>query len=279
MQRIPALPEDPGESTLSLASFGGPEGAVAPMDALVIGASGGLGSSLVEQLSTCPQIARIFAWSRRPGTSAPSRESVSPTRVVEQQVDLRDERAIFAAAREIAEHRGSLRLVFNAAGRLHDSRTSPPLNPERRLSEVSADNLREIFAVNTFAPILVARAVVPLMARSERSVLASLSARVGSISDNRLGGWYSYRASKAALNQLMRTLSVELRRTHPECVSLLLHPGTVATSLSAPFRRSVAEEKLFTPKATARRLLDLVESSSPEDSGGFFAWDGSPIPW
>ena len=133
------------------------------------------------------------------------------------------------------------------------------------------------FAVNAIGPALALKYFVPLMPRNRRVVLACLSARVGSISDNRRGGWYSYRASKAALNQVVRTAAIEIARTHRQAVCVGLHPSTVATDLSAPFCARVPDETLFTPAFAAENMLAVLDALSPKHSGGIFAWDGSAI--
>jgi NAD(P)-dependent dehydrogenase (short-subunit alcohol dehydrogenase family) len=136
---------------------------------------------------------------------------------------------------------------------------------------------RSSSGVNAIGPALVAKHFLPLLARGRSTAFAALSARVGSISDNRLGGWYGYRASKAALNMLIKTLSIELARTRPEAVCVALHPGTVDTRLSGPFQRSVAPDQLFTPEVSGRHLLRVLERLVPSDSGGCFAWNGKAI--
>jgi NAD(P)-dependent dehydrogenase (short-subunit alcohol dehydrogenase family) len=165
--------------------------------------------------------------------------------------------------------------VIHTAGLLHGS----SLQPEKRLSQVSRAALEQSFAVNAFAPLLLAQALDAALPAQAPFHFASLSARVGSISDNHLGGWYAYRAAKAAQNQLLRTLALEWRRRKPQgCVSLL-HPGTTATALSSPFQAGVAPQKLFSPARAAGQLLDVLEGLSPEQTGQFWAWDGQPIPW
>ena len=143
---------------------------------------------------------------------------------------------------------------------------------------MTADHLLRDYRINTVGPALVAKHFLPLLPRDRRAVFAALSARVGSISDNRLGGWHSYRASKAGLNMILRNLAVELARSHPQAVVAGLHPGTVATDLSAPFQKGVRPEKLFTPAYSAERLLAVLDGLTPADSGGVFAWDGARIP-
>jgi NAD(P)-dependent dehydrogenase (short-subunit alcohol dehydrogenase family) len=168
-----------------------------------------------------------------------------------------------------------LRLVLCTAGLLH----AGSLQPEKRLSQVRRTTLERSFSVNAWGPLLLAQALEPALPRGLPSHFASLSARVGSIGDNRLGGWYAYRAAKAAQNQLLRTLALEWRRRLPDVCVSLLHPGTTATALSEPFRSQVAADRLFSPSRAAGHLLDVLESRGPEQSGDFLAWDGSVIPW
>jgi NAD(P)-dependent dehydrogenase (short-subunit alcohol dehydrogenase family) len=168
-----------------------------------------------------------------------------------------------------------LRLVINTAGWLHGD----GLGPEKRLQAVARPGLEHAFAINAFGPILLARAVEEALGHGQPAWFASLSARVGSIGDNRLGGWYAYRAAKAAQNQLLHTLALEWRRRRPAVTVTLLHPGTTATPLSEPFRGGVAPEKLFSPERAARQLMEVLSAQSVDRSGAFLAWDGSAIPW
>jgi len=144
---------------------------------------------------------------------------------------------------------------------------------------LSLESLTALFTVNAAGPALVAKHLLPLTPRDRPSLFAALSARVGSIGDNQLGGWYAYRASKAALNMLIRTLGIEHRRTHPLGTCVALHPGTVDTALSAPFQSGVPAGKLFTSEQAASALLAVMDGLGPEANGGFYAWDGTPIPW
>ena len=139
--------------------------------------------------------------------------------------------------------------------------------------------LTHLFQVNATGPALIAKHVLPLLVRGRKSVFAALSARVGSIEDNRLGGWHSYRASKAALNMLLRSCSVELAHRNPDAVCVSLHPGTVDTRLSEPFQKSVPDNQLFSAEQSARHLLEVIDGLTPADTGGFFAWDAAPIPY
>ena len=189
--------------------------------------------------------------------------------------DLADGGSIGAAAQTIAQD-GSLDLVFVATGRL--TRASG-IGPEKSYKAITAEGLAEQFAITATGPALVAQAILPLLPRYRRAVFAVLSARVGSIGDNRSGGWHGYRAAKAALNMLVRNFAIEMRRSHPQAIVVGLHPGTVDTSLSAPFQRGVPPERLFAPQIAAKHLLDVLETLTPEASGGLFAWDGTAIPF
>lgn len=220
--------------------------------AVVIGANGGIGKAICAALDNSSCVGQVVALSR-------------------PAFDLCDERSIARAAAELPA--GELRLVINAAGFLHDTGQ----RPEKSLRELDPAQLARAFAVNAIGPALLMKHFLPLLPRQGRGVYATLSARVGSISDNRLGGWYGYRASKAALNQLVRTAAIELARTHPEAICVALHPGTVATRLSAPFARS--GQALLSPADAAHHLLMVLGRLQPTDSGNFFDWRGAPVPW
>jgi NAD(P)-dependent dehydrogenase (short-subunit alcohol dehydrogenase family) len=224
--------------------------------AVVIGASGGIGGAVVRALTASRRFAVVHGLSR----SGPDR------------LDLEDEDSIVAAASRIGEGPPPV-LVFVATGVLHDGEA-----PERSYRALTPEHLMRDYRINAVGPALVARHLLPLMPRDAPAVFTALSARVGSIGDNRLGGWHSYRASKAALNMLLKTLAVETARSHPRLVVAGLHPGTVATDLSAPFQRGVKPDRLFTPDFAAGRLLAVLDGLTPADSGGVFAWDGARIP-
>jgi NAD(P)-dependent dehydrogenase (short-subunit alcohol dehydrogenase family) len=217
----------------------------------VLGASGGIGRALADlAVARGAEVVRLS----RPAIDLDRPESF-------------EEAA--AAAGEGLSH------VIVAAGLLHrDGR-----GPERGWRELEHDWMVDTFRVNSVLPALAARAFLPRLRRGERAVFAALSARVGSIADNRLGGWHSYRASKAALNQLVKTLAVELARKNPSAIIAALHPGTVDTGMSRPFQRNVPADRLFSPEVSARHLWRVIDGLGPADSGGFFAWDGQPIPW
>lgn len=224
--------------------------------AVVIGASGGIGAAVESALRASGRYAVVHGLSR---------SGADP-------LDLEDETSISKAAARIAAG-PSPSLVFVATGVLHDGEA-----PERSYRAMTADHLLRDYRINAVGPALIAKHFLPLFPRDRRSVFAALSARVGSISDNRLGGWHSYRASKAALNMILRNLAIETARSHPDLIVAGLHPGTVASDLSAPFQRGVQPDKLFTPDYSAGRLLDVLDGLTPGDSGSVFAWDGTPVP-
>ncbi len=234
--------------------------------AVVIGASGGLGAALVEQLAQDERFAQVLALSR---TAAGDKDP----RIVRARIDVTDEPSIVAAA-EQARALGEVRLVIVASGLLHGD----GVRPEKHWGELDGETLARAFAVNSIGPALVAKHFLPLLPRQGRSVFAAVSARVGSIEDNRLGGWYAYRASKAALNMLLRNFAIELARRAPEAVCIGLHPGTVDTRLSQPFQNNVAPGKLFSPSQSAAHLLRVIDGVNAADSGCVFAWDGSRVP-
>jgi len=247
--------------------------------ALVTGASRGLGLAFVEALlDDQASVETVIAACRAPGRAeALARlRDAHPHRLTIVELNVADEASIAAAAEEVGRRHPRLHLLLNVAGILHDG---DAVQPEKKLDQVDPDALGRVFAVNAFGPLLVAKHFQRLLIHDERSVLANLSARVGSIGDDRLGGWYAYRASKAAQNMFTTNLAIELGRRRGGPIVVALHPGTVETDLSAPFRRNVPPEKLFSRERAARQLLDICDSLAPEESGAFFAWDRKPIPW
>ncbi len=222
------------------------------MKTIIIGASGGVGAAFLAELTQ--RGAKPIALSRH----------TTPA------LDLLDEASIAAAA----EHYGTdLDLVIDATGFLH----GPGMMPERSWKQLNPAHLAHNFAINAIGPALLMKHFLPRLARHRRSVFATLSARVGSISDNNLGGWYSYRAAKSALNQLVRTASIELRRQSKLSICVALHPGTVATPLSDPFAKSGLE--LQTPELAAQRLLTVIDGLTPEQSGHLIDHHGVTIPY
>jgi len=166
-----------------------------------------------------------------------------------------------------------LDLVIVANGILHDGE----LMPEKSLRDLSQEKFQHVFEVNTITPALIAKHFLPKLNKQQTSIFAALSARVGSISDNRLGGWYSYRASKAALNMVIKTASIEVKRRNKHAIIVGLHPGTVDSNLSKPFQRNVPEGDLFTPEYSANKLLDVLDNLTLEQTGKCFAFDGTEV--
>lgn len=228
---------------------------------IVVGAGGGIGRALVAKLAEGGGI--VHALSRRPGEAMTTNVRPGP-------IDVTDEASIAAAAAAIG---APVDRVIVATGMLHEG----DYGPERALRQLDPVALARIFAVNTIGPALVLKHFAPLLARDRPSVIALLSARVGSISDNRSGGWYGYRASKAALNMIVRSAAIELARNRPACMCVGLHPGTVDTSLSEPFQARVPAERLFTPEVSAAHLIDVIAGLTPPMSGRCFAWDRTEI--
>ncbi len=224
------------------------------MSAVVIGASGGIGAALEAALIDEGIAVQGFARSE----------------TGDRHIDLEDEASIAAAAGRIT---GSPTLVVVATGLLHDGERGP----EKTMRDLDPAWMARNFAINAIGPALVAKHVLPLMPKSGRMVFAVLSARVGSISDNKLGGWYGYRASKAAVNQLVRTLAIEDKRRNSSGIVVALHPGTVDTGLSRPFQGNVSPGRLFKPDRAAVQLLDVIDGLRAPDSGKLFAWDGVEV--
>ncbi len=242
---------------LALTSFGN------RICSLVVGANGAIGAALVDLLADCLEVESVIACSR---TAQP----FGSRKVKSRPIDILDEASIAAALSGI-EH---VDLAIIATGRLH---LPDGVQPEKSWRKLDKAALLESYAINAVGPALVAKHLLPLLPRENKAVFAALSARVGSISDNRLGGWYSYRASKAALNQLIRTLSIELALSNKNAICVGLHPGTVDSRLSRPFQSGVAEGQLFTPQFAAERLLAVIEGLNAAQSGQLLAWDGSAI--
>ncbi len=225
--------------------------------AIVIGASGGIGTALTRALETSGDYDRVIGLSRR-GADA---------------LDITDEGSVRRAATMIGDTGMPVRMVILATGFLHND----GFTPEKSFSALDPVHMAHAYAVNTIGPALVMKHFLPILPRQGRSVFAALSARVGSISDNRLGGWHSYRASKAALNQMIRTCAIELKRSHREAVCVAIHPGTVATGLSAPFARRGLQVRA--PDIAGQEILSVIQALTSADSGGFFDHKGKGIDW
>jgi NAD(P)-dependent dehydrogenase (short-subunit alcohol dehydrogenase family) len=238
------------------------------MRVALFGAAGGIGSAMADLLAASARVERLYAFTR--GSEVPAHP-----RVVAARFDLRDEASIAAAATRCRAD-GPLHLVLIATGVLHDGGR---MQPEKTWRSLDADALISSFAINAVGPALIAKHFLETLVRGEKSVFAALSARVGSIEDNRLGGWYAYRSSKAALHMLIRTFAIELARRNPAALCIALHPGTVDTPLSRPFQANVPDGSLFTPREAATRLLRVIDSLDASASGHAFAWDGQRIPF
>jgi NAD(P)-dependent dehydrogenase (short-subunit alcohol dehydrogenase family) len=242
--------------------------------ALVIGANRGIGLATTRALLDDPAMTGIVA-TYRSADSAEALAGTDDSRLRLFQLEVTDQGSIERLASAIKSAGISPELVVHCAGILHED----GVQPEKSLRHCDAEALQRLFAVNSIAPLMLARALIPLMPKRQTAHFAVLSAMVGSIADNRLGGWYGYRASKAALNQFIRTLAIECRRTHPELCITAIHPGTTDTGLSRPFQANVEPGKLYSAQQTAARILEVVYAGTPGVSGRFVNWDGSDIPW
>ena len=240
--------------------------ASSPSTSLIIGASSQIGQALIAQLLAQADETSIVAVSR-------SRLDL-PERVRCLSCDYTPE-SIARVGEELAPLAGSFARIIICNGILHRD----TLQPEKRLEDLDLDNMAEVFRVNTFLPALWLKTLAPLLRSNEVCRVALLSARVGSISDNRAGGWYSYRASKAALNMLIQSAAIEFARRAKNVKLLAFHPGTVDTPLSAPFQHNVPEGKLFTPEYVAHQLLDLLTALPADGRASYLDYAGKPIAW
>ncbi len=230
-----------------------PEGGVA----IVLGASGGIGAAVLAAVKASDRFAAVLGYHRR---SVPA-------------LELTDEASIVAIADQVKAFGQPLRLVFDATGVLQGEGAAP----EKSWRQLDAAQLARAFAVNAIGPALLMKHFLPLLDRDGKAVFATLSAKVGSIGDNHLGGWYGYRASKAALNQFVRTAAVELARQRPKAICVALHPGTVDTGLSAPHAKTGLDVR--TPEAAAASLVAVLDRLSAAENGGFLDYRGAPLPW
>ena len=244
------------------------------MNVLIQGGGRGIGLALALR-ALAAGAARLFVTARTPEAAPAHQMLASDDRVTFLPLDVTDEASIAAASARIADMVPHLDRVICTAGMLQQG----DIRPEKRIADIDADALVQLYRVNALGPVLLARELWPLMKGDHALRFAAISARVGSISDNRLGGWYAYRASKAALNQLMRTLSIELARANTNACVATLHPGTVDTDLSRPFQANVPADKLFTADDSAGRLWQVLDGLTPADTGTLFAYDGSVIPY
>ncbi len=236
-----------------------------PGASVVVGANGGIGSALAQQLAARGET--VIALSRTDCAQYPH----------SLRLDLRQDDSIDQACeairQQLAQQQGSLRAIYICSGILH----APALRPERRIEDLDSSAFETVMRINALGPLRLLAGLKPLLPRACTTRIAAISARVGSISDNRLGGWYSYRCSKAALNMGLQTLAVELRRSHPECSVTLFHPGTTDTALSKPFQQNVPAGKLFTAERAARQFLTVLDQRGGQAGAAFLDWAGKPI--
>lgn len=222
----------------------------------IIGASGGIGQAFVDLLSKQHPNCNLYAFSR----------------TGERKIDYTREDSIAEAA-SIASNTGPLDLIVVTNGMLHNQ----DIMPEKSIKEISREKFQQFFEVNTIVPALIAKHFLPHLNREGKSIFAALSARVGSISDNKLGGWYAYRSAKAALNMLIKNASIEVGRSNKNAIIVGLHPGTVDTNLSRPFHNNIPVDQLLTPHQSVENLIEVLASLAPAQSGKCFAWNGEEI--
>lgn len=244
---------------------------------LIVGANGGIGLGFVQALLAMKSVARIYATYRSPDHAHALFELADQAgdRLVVLPLDLTNEDQVITTIRQICTQTSVLHTIINCVGVLH----TEDFQPEKSLRQINPEQLMYYFQVNSIGAVLLAKHITPLLRHSDRSLFASISAKIGSIGDNRLGGWYGYRASKAALNMFMKTIAIEFGRKCPNTIVVSLHPGTTDTQLSKPFQANVPSEKLFPVERTVKQLLTVLESLTPSDSGSFYSWDGDRLPW
>ena len=230
----------------------------------VIGASGAIGNAFVEHYSNDQSVNTVYAFSR-------NKQSYENKKIQSYELEIENQKSIQDAAEKIKENR--LSHIIVATGILH----SESFGPEKSIKDINHESMTKVMSVNTIGPSLIGRYFIPLLTKDTKSVLAFLSARVGSISDNKLGGWYAYRASKTALNQIIKNFSIEVKRTNPDAIFVGLQPGTVKSYLSKPFEKNVKDNKLFTPDYSAKKLLEVIAKLEIKDTGKIFAWNGEEI--
>lgn len=228
-------------------------------NAILIGSSGGIGTAMKSAMQSSPLIDNLLCASRSAND--------------DYQIDYRDEQSIADMALDLKSKNFKPTLIFVATGLLSTDKEKP----ETQIAHITPSWAQHIYLINTIGPAMVAKYLLPLMPRDENVYFGALSAKVGSISDNGLGGWYSYRASKSALNMFIKNFAIEWKRKNKLSRIVAMHPGTVDTPLSKPFQKNVKPEKLFTPEHAAQQMLDVLLQSSPDDSGQLLSWDGSII--
>jgi len=244
---------------------------------LVVGGNRGIGLALVERQLDIPGVSTVIA-THRPAadlSALTKLERQYPGKLQLHPLEFTCETSLAEFGEFLTWQPTGIDLAIHAAGLLHDK----DITPEKSLEQCNSNHLARLFEVNSIGPLMVAGTLLPTLGRNQRFTFAALSAMVGSIGDNRLGGWYGYRASKTALNQFIKTMANECRLKHPRAAIVAIHPGTTDTDLSRPFQKNVKEGKLYTPDQTATRILDVLEGIDENQSGQFLNWDGSTIPW
>ncbi len=236
---------------------------------LVVGGSGGIGSEVIALMLQDPHVASVFA------TYRGEEPAIQDEKLQWYRLDCTNEHQFYELSLSLASQTQTLDWVINCVGVLHKE----GVKPEKNISEVNSVDFLEIMSVNALATLLLAKYMQPLLRISRQPRFVAISARVGSISDNRLGGWYSYRCSKAALNMAVKNLSIEWQRIMPNVAVVAFHPGTTNTALSAPFQARVAPDKLFDPQYVAQNIRALLYRLTPADNGHFIAYDQKPVPW
>jgi NAD(P)-dependent dehydrogenase (short-subunit alcohol dehydrogenase family) len=244
---------------------------------MIQGAGQGLGLALAAHILAHQDNSIVVATCREPDKSSGlgKLQQKYTSRLVTQKLDVSNEKSIVSASKKISSQIEHISLLINSSGILHDD----SIYPEKRLADISAFSLERSYAINAIGPILVLKHFRSLIQRGKKSVIVNMSARVASIEDNSIGGWYSYRSSKASLNQITKTIAIEFARQLPKSICIAFHPGSVNTRLSKPFQKAIPKEKLFEPDYAAAKMVAVINNLTTSDNGSFLAWDGSKIPW
>lgn len=247
------------------------------MIAVIAAGNGGIGQALIQQLLARGNIDRIYASYHQTSESL-----IDDPRIVWTQADLTSDESVSSWLSDLGSDH--IDWLINSAGLLHTAEKGP----EKSLREIDADFFARNMQVNCLPTLLLAKHAAPLLKATgttaaknttDTRIFATISAKVGSIEDNRLGGWYSYRASKAALNMCLKNIAIEWRRQLPEVCVASLHPGTTDTRLSKPFQKNVPDGSLFESTYTATKLIDILKALNAEQSGRFWSWNGDELPW
>lgn len=244
---------------------------------MVVGANRGIGLALTAEQLRDPRVTRVIA-THRPSADLQQLSLLSQEygeKLSLHALDVAEARSLEEFGRFLEQQQGGIDITIHAAGILHEDN----IQPEKSFTQCRPESLMRMFEINAIGPLMVAGKLLESQSRQRHFKFAALSAMVGSIGDNRLGGWYGYRASKSALNQFIKTLAIECRMKYPNASVMAIHPGTTDTDLTRPYQNSVKPGKLYTPEQTASRILNVIDGIGPDGSGGFFNWDGSPIPW